>query len=83
MIFRIRSIIPLGVILIVFLFIGSAYFFPKGEKEPELSDYGPPDHPFQMTGFRFESHTEAGRRILIESDALYPSKKKIGFFRVG
>jgi hypothetical protein len=83
MFFKKRSIIPLGVILLLLLFVGSSYFYPTDESAPGLSDYGPGDHPFEMTGFRFESHTEAGRLILVESDALYLSKKKIGFFRFG
>lgn len=83
MLFKTKSLIPSGVILILLLFIGSAYFYPEGEKEPELPLDGRSDHPFQMTGFRCESYTEAGRRILVESDVLFLSKKKIGFFRFG
>jgi len=80
---RKKRIILLGLILIVFLFVGSAYFYPKGEKEPELPDYGQGDHPFQMTGFRFESHIEGERILSITADELSRQKKKIGFFRFG
>ncbi len=80
---RKKRIILFCLILIVFLFVGSAYFYRKGEKEPELPDDGPAEHPFRVTGFRFESYTEAGRRVSIESDAICLSKKKIGFFRFG
>jgi len=78
-----KSSIYLVIILIMFLFVGSVYFYSKTKNEATLPDDEPPNYPFRITGFRFESYTESGTRLSIQSDALYLTKKKIGFFRFG